>query len=89
MHWKMPLTWSFLLKNYFFFHFKYIKKIFKPNGLIGIQDKKELRKLHNESPDFADCTMMALYAINYCLSSVVHSYSSFDCYVNSEFEPFD
>ena len=27
---------------------EYIKKVYKPNGLIAIQDKKEIRKLHND-----------------------------------------
>lgn len=68
---------------------EYIKKTYKPNGLIAIQDKKEIRKLHNESPDFADCTMMALYAINYCLFSVQNRLDISDKYVDCEFEPFD
>lgn len=68
---------------------EYIKKIYKPNGLIAIQDKKELRKLHNESPDFADCTMMALYAINFCSNIIVHSSYETNSCVDSEFEPFD
>ena len=66
-----------------------IKKIYKPNGLIGIQDKKELRKLHGESPDFADCAMMALFAINYHLSTVIYQQSEHETYIESEFEPFD
>ena len=68
---------------------EYIKKVFKPNGLIAIQDKKEIRKLHNESPDFADCLMMAVYAINYC-SNVVHECDNdMNGFIESEFEPFD
>lgn len=68
---------------------EYIKKVFKPNGLIAIQDKKEIRKLYNESPDFADCLMMALYAINYCSNVVIsNNYENNTC-VQSEFEPFD
>lgn len=68
---------------------EYIKKMYKPNGLIAIQDKKEIRKLHNESPDFADCAMMALYAINYCLFNVTSFQDYSDKCVDSEFEPFD
>ena len=68
---------------------EYIKKIYKPNGLIGIQDKKEMRKIHNESPDFADCVMMALYAINYCSSAFVSSFDAYSCVVDSDFEIFD
>lgn len=67
---------------------EYIKKVYKPNGLIAIQDKKEIRKLYSESPDFADCLMMALYAINYC-SKVVINNSNVDSFVQSEFEPFE
>ncbi len=68
---------------------EYIKKIYKPNGLIGIQDKKELKALHNESPDFADCTMMALYAINYCTNKFINLSTSYDSVVESDFEPFN
>jgi len=69
---------------------EYIKKVYKPNGLISIQDKKELRKLNNESPDFADCAMMALYAINYCLGSVFSSVENLNnSFVEGEFEPFE
>ena len=68
---------------------EYIKKIYKPNGLIAIQDKKEIRKLHNESPDFADCSMMALYAINYCSNVIIRSSQNYDCFVESDFDIFD
>ena len=68
---------------------EYIKKIYKPNGLIAIQDKKEIRKLHNESPDFADCVMMALYAINYCTNVIIRESNTYNSLVESEFEPFD
>lgn len=68
---------------------EYIKKIYKPNGLIAIQDKKEIRKLHSESPDFADCVMMALYAINYCSVNVVKSDNSYNFSLDSDFELFD
>ncbi len=69
---------------------EYIKKVYKPNGLIAIQDKKEIRKLHNESPDFADCAMMALYAINYCSNSIIRSYAEeISSNVQADFEPFE
>lgn len=68
---------------------EYIKKVYKPNGLIAIQDKKEMRKLHNESPDFADCVMMALYAINFCTNVLIKETISYDSFVESDFEPFD
>lgn len=68
---------------------EYIKKIYKPNGLIAIQDKKEIRKIHNESPDFADCVMMALYAINYCSSIIIKHSQEYSCFVESDFDIFD
>ena len=68
---------------------EYLKKTYKPNGLIAIQDKKELRKEQNESPDFADCAMMALYAINYCSNILIQNSFQVDSIVESEFEPFD
>ncbi len=68
---------------------EYIKKIYKPNGLIAIQDKKEIRKLHSESPDYADSLMMALYAVNYCLNNVISDVYEVSSCVQSEFEPFD
>ncbi len=68
---------------------EYIKKIYKPNGLIAIQDKKEIRKAHNESPDFADCSMMALYAINYCSNIIICKEQNCDCLVESDFDVFD
>ena len=68
---------------------EYIKKTYKPNGVIAIQDKKEIRKLHNESPDFADCVMMALYAINYCSNRLIYDGHAPETFVESDFEPFD
>lgn len=68
---------------------EYIKKIYKPNGLIAIQDKKELRKAHNESPDFADCAMMALYAINYCSNNIIRHNQNSDYTLESDFELFE
>ena len=68
---------------------EYIKKVYKPNGLIAIQDKKEIRKAHNESPDFADCSMMALYAINYCSNIIICEEQNCDCLVESDFDVFD
>ena len=67
---------------------EYIKKIYKPNGLIAIQDKKDLRAQHGESPDFADCAMMALYAINYCSNKLIAENNYENNTVESDFEPF-
>ena len=68
---------------------EYIKKTYKANGLIAIQDKKEIRKIHNESPDFADCAMMALYAINYHSGNLIRNQEYCDAFVESDFELFD
>ena len=68
---------------------EYIKKVFKPNGLIAIQDKKEMKKIHNESPDFADCAMMALYAINYCFNSVIIQKNEYSQILENDFDIFD
>ena len=69
---------------------EYIKKIYKSNGKIAIQDKKEIRKLYNESPDFADCAMMALYAINYHSNLFIQNMSNENSKnLNSEFDLFD
>ena len=67
---------------------EYIKKIYKPNVLIAIQDKKDLRALHSESPDFADCAMMALYAINFCLNRTIKTSEYDNSVVDNDFEPF-
>ena len=68
---------------------EYIKKIYKPNGTIAIQNKKELKALHSESPDFADCLMMALYAINYCSNLIANNIACENTAVESDFEPFN
>ena len=68
---------------------EYIKKVYRPNGLISIQDKKEIRKLHSESPDFADCVMMAIYAINFCSNVIYQNHSEYDKNVESDFNPFE
>ncbi len=67
---------------------EYLKKIYKPNGLIAIQDKKEIRKLHAQSPDYADCAMMAIYAINFMSKNFIQTAQS-ECIIESEFEPFE
>lgn len=68
---------------------EYIKKIYRPNGLISIQDKKEIRKLHSESPDFADCAMMALYAINFCSNTIFQKQTEYENTVETDFNPFE
>lgn len=71
---------------------EYMKRIFKPNGLIYIQDKKDIRKEHSESPDYADSLMMGIYAIKYHAhlfglkqQKKEQTYSV----VNSDFDPFE
>lgn len=71
---------------------EYIKRVYKPSGLTFIQDKKDIRKEQNESPDFADTVMMAIYAIVY------HSYlftvknknsnAGFSC-IKTDFDPYE
>lgn len=68
---------------------EYIKKVYRPNGLISIQDKKEIRKLHSESPDFADCVMMALYAINFCSSIINQKQTEYENTIEADFNPFE
>ena len=68
---------------------EYIKKVYKSNGTIAILDKKELRKAHNESPDYADCAMMALYAINYCSNKISYDFSDETCVVISDYDVFN
>ena len=44
---------------------EYIKKLYRPDGKIYIQPKKEMKLEHGESPDFADSLMMGIFALNY------------------------
>lgn len=70
---------------------EYIKKSYKPSGLIYIQDKKELRKEYGESPDYADSLMMGIYAINF-FGSLLNknlSINNVNAKVESDFNPFD
>ena len=70
---------------------EYIKKSYKPSGLIYIQDKKEIRKEQGESPDFADSLMMGIYAVNF-YSNLFYKVST-DNYIEnrivSDFDPFE
>jgi len=69
---------------------EYIKKSYKPSGLIYIQDKKEIRKEYGESPDYADSLMMGIYAINFHNSLFVKELSiNTDNKIISDFDPFD
>lgn len=70
---------------------EYIKKIYKPSGLIQIQDKKELRKEQGESPDFADSLMMGIYAINYHSNLFMSTDESRyeNCTIKTDFDPFE
>ena len=69
---------------------EYIKIVYNRNGTIKIQSKEEIRKEQCESPDYADCLMMALYAIDkfsYLLVKNNDNTSEFG-YVDSDFDPF-
>lgn len=67
---------------------EYIKIVYKPNGLIFIQSKDEIRKEQGESPDFADTDMMAIYAITH-YTHLFHSAKGQDCAViPEEWNPF-
>ena len=69
---------------------EYIKRDFKPNGLNYIQNKKDIRKEHAESPDFADSLMMAVYAITY-YSHLFNAkmQNNSNSFINSDFNPFE
>lgn len=72
---------------------EYMKTKWSPNsGRTYILDKKEIRKEQNESPDFADTLMMALYGIYYypyyfSNNSGKSSIASFK--LNTDYNPFD
>lgn len=68
---------------------EYIKKVYKPSGLIFIQDKKDIRKEQAESPDFADTLMMALYAITYFAHLMVSSENETQMQIETDFEPYE
>lgn len=58
-------------------------------GLIYILDKKEIRKEHNESPDYADTLMMAVYAITYYPHLLNLSQNNTTYQMNTEFEIYE
>jgi len=70
---------------------EYIKKSYKPSGLIYIQDKKEIRREQGESPDFADSLMMGIYAINFYSNLFVKTNSTnyIENKTISDFNPFE
>lgn len=72
---------------------EYLKRVYKPSGLIFIQDKKDIRKEQSESPDFADAVMMAVYAIVYYshLFQMKNNQNSNNDYsqIKNDFNPFD
>ena len=67
---------------------EYIKKVYKPNGKIYIQNKKEMKSEGRQSPDHADSLMMGLYALKY-YAYLKHSGSNEVSYVNHDFDPYD
>lgn len=72
---------------------EYMKIKFKPqSGAIYILDKKELRKEHNESPDFADTLMMGIYGINfypYLLNKSRDKFNFKDFKLNTDFDIYE
>ena len=72
---------------------EYLKRVYKPNGLTYIQDKKDIRKEQAESPDFADALMMGIYAITYHPHLLAKKYKHEERYsqtvIQSDFDPFD
>lgn len=68
---------------------EYIKKVYKPSGLIFIQDKKEIRKEQAESPDYSDTLMMAIYAITYFPHLYAEVRYEAQMQIETDFNPFD
>ena len=68
---------------------EYIKKVYKPSGLIFIQDKKDIRKEQAESPDFADTLMMAIYSITYFAHLLATSENESQMQIETDFEPYE
>ena len=72
---------------------EYMKIKYRPqSGSILIMDKKEIRKEQNESPDYSDTLMMAIYGIyfypHYFISNRGREdYSSFK--LDTEFDIYD
>ena len=68
---------------------EYIKIVYKPNGLVYIQPKKEMKEENGESPDHADSLMMGIYALNY-FSHLIHDESDSEVkYIDNDFDPFE
>ena len=72
---------------------EYMKTKWSPNtGRVFILDKKEIRKEQNESPDFADSLMMAIYGIyfypHYLMNNLGKKYNT-SISVNTDFDPFE
>lgn len=68
---------------------EYIKIVYKPNGLIFIQSKDEIRKEQGESPDFADTDMMAIYAITYYPHLFHSEREQAQTTIETDFDPFE
>lgn len=72
---------------------EYMKTKWNPNsGRVFILDKKEIRKEQNESPDFADALMMAIYGIYYYPQYLLNNTgsSNFGSFrLNTDYEPYD
>jgi hypothetical protein len=70
-----------------------MKTKWSPNtGRTYILDKKEIRKEQNESPDFADTLMMAMYGLYYYpyyFSSNTGKTSIASFKLNTDYNPFE
>lgn len=71
---------------------EYMRIKYQPqSAALFILDKKELRKQNNESPDFADALMMAVYAITFYPHLLNNSSSLYkqNAVMNTDFDPFE
>lgn len=72
---------------------EYIKKEVKNNGKIYIQNKKEIKKLQGESPDFADTLMMSVYCIVFrshlFIDNTVYKNNNQTVRLESNYNPFE
>lgn len=70
---------------------EYMKVTYNPKSTkIYIVDKKEIRKERNESPDYADSLMMAVYGIYYCHRFFFSNRNDITkLALNGDFDPFN
>jgi len=61
----------------------------KNNPKLFILDKHDIRKEQNESPDFADALMMAMYGIYYYPQYFNQNRSQNYCSITTDFDPYE